>query len=107
MRRKKRLLAVLLMAVMVITLLAVPAEAKSVKGGKMTIYVGDIRQLGVVNNYGLRYTGKVRWSSSNRKVVTVTKNTGFIYGKKPGRATISAKFNGRTLKIKVTVKKRK
>ena len=107
MRRKKRLLAVLLMAVMVITLLAVPAEAKSVKGGKATIYVGEVEQLAVFTSYGLKYTGKVRWSSSNRKVVSVTKKTGIIYGKKPGKATITAKFNGRTLKVRITVKKRK
>ncbi len=45
----------------------------------------------------------VTWKSSNTKVATVSK-TGKVYGKKAGKATISASANGRTAKFTVTVK---
>lgn len=45
----------------------------------------------------------VTWKSSNTKVATVSK-TGKVYGKKAGKATISASANGRTVKFTVTVK---
>lgn len=46
---------------------------------------------------------KAKWSSSNKKVATVSK-TGKVTAKKKGTAVISAKFNGYTVKCKVTVK---
>lgn len=47
--------------------------------------------------------GKITYKSSNKKVATVDKN-GVIKGIKKGTATITVKANGRTEKIKVTVK---
>lgn len=52
-----------------------------------------------------KYSGKVKWSSSKKSVATVSK--GKIKAKKPGKATIYAKFNGRKLACKVRVKKPK
>lgn len=49
-------------------------------------------------------TKKVKWSSSNKNVATVS-SSGKVTAKKAGTATISAKVNGKTLKCKVTVKK--
>lgn len=49
---------------------------------------------------------KVKWSSSNKSVATVTKN-GLVKGKKAGSTTIKAKVAKKTLKCKVKVKAKK
>lgn len=48
-------------------------------------------------------SGKIRWTSSNSKVVKVASN-GKITGLKAGNATITATVNGKKLKCKVKVK---
>ncbi|MBR1732004.1 MAG: Ig-like domain-containing protein [Ruminococcus sp.] len=45
---------------------------------------------------------KVKWSSSNKKIATVSK--GKVTGKKAGTATVTAKYKGKSYKCKVTVK---
>lgn len=53
----------------------------------------------------LKVTGtssKAKWSSSNKKIVTVT-SKGKVTAKKAGTATITAKVNGKTLKCTVKV----
>ncbi|WP_026523463.1 MULTISPECIES: Ig-like domain-containing protein [unclassified Butyrivibrio] len=47
-------------------------------------------------------SGKVKWSTSNKKIAKVSKN-GVITAKKAGKATIKAKVGKKTLKCKVTV----
>lgn len=47
--------------------------------------------------------GKVKWSSSNKKVATVDAK-GKVTAKKKGTAKISAKVGGKTYKCKITVK---
>lgn len=47
--------------------------------------------------------GKVKWSSSNKRVATVN-SKGKVTAKKKGTAKISAKVGGKTYKCKVTVK---
>ena len=47
---------------------------------------------------------KVSWSTSNKKIATVT-SSGKVTGKKAGSVTITAKANGKTAKCKITVKK--
>ena len=53
-------------------------------------------------NYPLKNV-KIKWSSSNKKVATVKK--GVVFAKRTGKATIKAKYKGKTYKCKVTVKK--
>ena len=48
---------------------------------------------------------KVKWSSSNEKVATVT-SKGIVKGKKAGTATITAKIGKKKLTCKITVKRR-
>ena len=48
-------------------------------------------------------TAKVTYKSSNTKVATVT-SKGVVKGIKKGKATITVKANGKTIKVKVTVK---
>ncbi len=47
--------------------------------------------------------GKVKWSSSNKKVAKVN-SKGKVTAKKKGTAKISAKVGGKTYKCKITVK---
>lgn len=47
---------------------------------------------------------KITYASSNKKVATVS-SKGVVTGKKAGTATITVKANGKTVKVKVTVKK--
>lgn len=47
---------------------------------------------------------KITYTSSNKKVATVS-SKGVVTGKKAGKATITVKANGKTVKVKVTVKK--
>lgn len=48
-------------------------------------------------------TAKVTYTSSDKKVATVT-SKGVVKGIKKGKATITVKANGKTIKVKVTVK---
>ena len=63
-----------------------------------TIYVGKTVKLKVK---GTRK--KVKWSSCNKKVATVT-SKGKVKGKKAGKATITVKINKKKATFKVTVK---
>lgn len=49
-------------------------------------------------------SAKITYTSSNKKIATVN-SKGVVTGKKPGKATITVKANGKTVKVKVTVKK--
>lgn len=50
-------------------------------------------------------SAKITYKSSNKKVATVN-SKGVVTGKKAGKATITVKANGKTVKVKVTVKKK-
>jgi len=112
---KKKYSKILLCTILIVGLLYTPvaipqlantqmvaeAEAATVKLNKKktTVAVG--------NTVKLKMSGtkkKVKWTSSNRKVATVT-SKGVVKGRKAGTATIKAKVGGRTYKCKVTVKK--
>ncbi len=68
---------------------------------KATIRVGKTVKLKVKNA-----KGKVKWSTSNKKVASVNKK-GLVKGKKKGKAKITAKVRGRKLTCKIVVKKKK
>lgn len=65
---------------------------------KKTLYTGFGATLKVTGG-----TGKITWSSSNKKIATVN-SKGYVSAKKSGTVYISAKRNGYTTKCKVTVK---
>lgn len=77
------------------------AAAKTPKLNRtsITLTVGQSKKLTVSN------AKNVKWSSSNKAVATVSKN-GNVKAKKVGKATITAKVSGKSLKCKVTVKKK-
>lgn len=73
--------------------------AVKLNASKRTLVVGQTATLKVKGT-----SAKVTWSSSNKKVVSVT-SKGRIKGKAKGTATITAKVNGKKLKCRVTVKR--
>ena len=68
---------------------------------KATLKAGDSIKLKVKN-----YKGKVKWSSSKKKVASVSKK-GVVTAKKKGKAVITAKAGAKKLTCKVTVKNAK
>ena len=71
---------------------------------KITMTVGQSKKL-KVKGISKKRAKRIKWKSSKKKVVTVTK-TGKIKARKAGTATITAKVGKKKLKCKVTVKKR-
>lgn len=64
----------------------------------ITMYLNKKENLKIIGG-----TGKIKWKSSNPKIVKVS-STGKITGLKTGGATISATISGKTYKCKVKVK---
>lgn len=75
-------------------------KALTVKAAKATVKVGKTAKISATASKSV----KITYTSSNKKVATVS-SKGVITGKKAGTATISVKANGKTVKVKVTVKK--
>ena len=100
------ILALLIMAVMTTILLTVPAFAKPTLNKKSaTIKVGQTLVL-KVDGAGKK---KIKWSSSNSSVATVSKNKSnktTVLGVKAGTAIIRATVGKNTLICKVIVKKK-
>lgn len=99
---------IVLFFVMCICTCSVDAKAAALKvqAGKNILYVGDSQ------NYSTRLkvtynkknvTKSVKYSVSNKKVVTVNKN-GTVKALKKGSATVTCKYKGKTKKVKITVK---
>ncbi len=102
MRGMKRLgIAARAAAVLIAALVpAVSVSAASIRLSKKSV------TLGVGKTASLKVEGtkkKVAWSSSNKKIVTVSKK-GKITAKKKGTASVYAKVANKKLKCKVTVK---
>lgn len=72
----------------------------TVKASTVTVKVGKTAKISATATPAT----KITYASSNKKVATVS-SKGVITGKKAGKATISVKANGKTVKVKVTVKK--
>ena len=78
---------------------AAAASKTGLNAGKKTIYVGEKFLLELEGA-----SGKVKWSSSNKKIATVKDGT--VTAVKAGKATVKAKDagTGKTYKCKITVK---
>ena len=107
---KKMILVSLMMLVVIASTTSVFAKSKSkykLSDTKITMkvktsYTLTLDEKRISGSYPLKNV-KIKWSSSNKKVATVKK--GVIYTKRTGKATIKAKYKGKTYKCKVTVKK--
>ena len=101
---KKRLLALFLSILIVVCSICAPqgtyAAAKvRLNKTRLKLTVGKTYKLKVKH-----YSGKVKWKSSNKKIVKVSKK-GKIKAKKTGKAKVWAVLAGKKLKCKVKVKK--
>lgn len=76
----------------------VKVETPKLNKSSISISEDTYYQLKVSGN-----TQKVKWSSSNKSIVTVN-GKGYIYGKKTGTVSITAKISSKKYKCKVTVK---
>lgn len=103
MRNKtKRTLALFLICVIAFS---TPIQTKVNAAAKLNI---KSKTLQVGQSTTLKVKGtkkKVKWSSSNKKVATVTQK-GKVTAKKAGTATINAKIGKKTLKCKIKVQKK-
>ncbi|MCR4909557.1 MAG: Ig-like domain-containing protein [Lachnospiraceae bacterium] len=65
---------------------------------ELDMQVGNKRMLKLTDT-----TQSVLWTSSNKSVAFVDEN-GMVYARKPGKATLKVKINGKTCKVKVNVR---
>lgn len=91
MKKVKQMLALFLCLILCVTLIPTTADAAAMKLNKKSasILVTKTVQLKVQNT-----KKKVKWSTSNKKVATVTAK-GLVKGKKAGKATITAKVGSK------------
>ncbi len=82
------------------TLPSTTAKTLTVEKKNLTVKVGKK----VTIKATAKPSAKITYTSSNKKIATVN-SKGVVTGKKPGKATITVKANGKTVKVKVTVKK--
>lgn len=99
-RIMKVFLVILAMFVAFTTPTDVEAASLKLNKKKVTIYVGKSTTLKVKGK-----KKKVKWKSTNKKVAKVNKK-GKVTGLKAGKSTIIAKVGKKSLKCKVTVKKK-
>ena len=99
MKKLKRVLSVFLAIIMVMTSVApVSAKAPALNKTQITLTVGKSTKLKVAGT-----NQKIKWSTSSKRTATVSSD-GTVKGKKAGTAVITAKFDKKSLKCKVTVK---
>lgn len=100
---KKKIL--LIIPVMLLALLYFVGDVDA--GSKTLNLTSDSYTLQKGNTLQLKINGvkakKVKWSTSNKKIATVSKN-GVVKGVNSGNATISGKYRGITFNTKITVK---
>ena len=78
----------------------VTVKAPKISSTSISITVGNTHTLKMTGA-----SGKITWSSSNKKIATVS-STGVVKGIKAGTATITAKVGGKKYTCKVTVKEK-
>lgn len=100
MKRRTLLLLTILFTLSLVAFSPVKAEAAGkvkLNKTKVLLEIGESYQLKVKNT-----TSKVKWSSSNKKVVKVS-SKGVLTPKTVGTAKVTAKVNGKKYTCKVTV----
>lgn len=109
MRRMRLVTSIVLTVSMVISgLLVQPQEAAAasikLNKKKLTLNVGQSYTLKLKKGTRVYKKGKVKWSSSNKKIASVSK-AGKVKAKKAGTAKITAKLSGKKYICKLTVRK--
>lgn len=95
----KRTVAAMLFMLVTVFVFTVPVQAASAKISKKDaeLVVGETLKLKVTGG-----SGKITWSSKNKKIATVSKD-GLVTAKKKGDCTITAKRGSKKLTCKVNV----
>ncbi len=101
----KRIISVLLVAILTMSGFITNASAATIKlnKSKKTIYVGDTLKLKLKNAPSV---AKITWKSSDESIATVN-DSGKVTAVKKGKTTITATYKKKDYKCKVTVKKQK
>lgn len=107
MKQGKKLLAIILTLILSISMIptiSVNASKRVVityYKKNVTVYVGEKKCLPI--GWTVVNVTKVKWRSLNIKIATVDKS-GFVKGKRPGKATIILKLGKKKIKFKIKVK---
>lgn len=107
MEKAKKVFAIVLALVLSISIIPITSVSAATKikitryKKNITVYVGENECLPI--DWIIKGNIKIKWSSSNKKVVKVNKY-GWIKGKKPGKATVTLKLGKKRIKFKVKVK---
>lgn len=95
---KKAMVVTMMVVFASLMMLVAPVQAASkAKTTKVTLKAGQSKTLRV------KTTGKVKWSSNNKAIVTVNKK-GKIVARRAGKAKITAKYGKKKAVFVVTVK---
>lgn len=98
MTRAKRMVTMMMVVFAAMLLMVAPVQAASkTKTTKVTLKAGQSKTLRV------KTASKVKWSSSNKAIVTVNKK-GKIVARRAGKAKITAKYGKKKTVFVVTVK---
>lgn len=98
MTRAKRMVTMMMVVFAAMLLMVTPVQAASkTKTTKVTLKAGQSKTLRV------KTASKVKWSSSNKAIVTVNKK-GKIVARRAGKAKITAKYGKKKAVFVVTVK---
>ena len=98
MTRAKRMVTMMMVVFAAMLLMVAPVQAASkTKTTKVTLKAGQSKTLRV------KTASKVKWSSSNKAIVTVNKK-GKILARRAGKAKITAKYGKKKAVFVVTVK---
>lgn len=98
MTRAKRMVTMMMVVFAAMLLMVAPVQAASkTKTTKVTLKAGQSKTLRV------KTASKVKWSSSNKAIVTVNKK-GKIVASRAGKAKITAKYGKKKAVFVVTVK---
>lgn len=98
MTRAKRMVTMMMVVFAAMLLMVAPVQAASkTKTTKVTLKAGQSKTLRV------KTASKVKWSSSNKAIVTVNKR-GKIVARRAGKAKITAKYGKKKAVFVVTVK---
>lgn len=104
MNKRKQTIGGILAVLLFVMMLSVPIQAQAanlkLNYKSLTMSVGDAKTLKASTSL----KGKIKWSSSNKKVASVSKK-GKVSAKKAGTAVITAKLKSKKVKCKITVKK--
>ena len=97
-KMKKAMVTMMMVVFAAMLLMVAPVQAASkTKTTKVTMKAGQSKTLRV------KTAGKVKWSSSNKAIVSVNKK-GKIVARRAGKAKITAKYGKKKAEFVVTVK---